>query len=269
MTYDGRIEARFTIPSGGASVSVTNSGGGPTTSTVDAGSYYLTAAGGVSGLLADFQTKLNTDQPANWTVTLSTTTGKVTIDCADEPWVLSWTSTNLRDALGFTGNIASTTSAQTGANQARFLWIPDCPPNSDIPDHAQAPRVTDRHATRGPTGLVIAHVGNTMYRHPGWRYSHVLRRRVWKGEESTTNESWERFLEDSAFGIGHAWGDSQCRVQIYDVGGALVGLNANSGSGVSGWNLVGPGINALVPKPVSGQWVGQWRIDGFDLESDG
>lgn len=274
MTYDGRIEARITIPSGGAAVSATNSSGGPTTCTVPAGNYYLTAAGGVTGLCAELQSQLNASRASGWTVSLSTGasgTGKVTIDCTDEPYALTWTSTTLRDLLGFSGNIASTSSASTGAYQARGLWMPGAPPASDTPDHAQAPRETDRRSTRGPTGIVISHTGNLLYRHPGWRYMGVPRRRVWKGSESTTNESWERFLEDVAWGQGLSWFDGSALCQVYDINGALVGVNANSGSGLAGWYLVGQGINKLQPKPLqtSPQWSGVWLIDGFDLVSNG
>lgn len=269
MTYDGRIEARFTVPAGGAAVSATNSGGGPSTCTVAAGNYYFTAAGGVSSIITVFAAALNAGRPDDWTVTFSTTTGKVTIDCADEPWELVWTSTVLRDLLGFTGNISSTTSAQTGANQARGLWIPDCPPSSQITDHANAPRRTDRHSTRGPTGVVISHTGNLEYFHPRWSYSHVVRERVFLGSETTVNASWEKFLLDVAWAQGLSWFDGSALVQVYDIGGLLVGRNANGAAGLGGWYLTGPGVANLQPSPSAGQTSRLWRIDGFDLESSG
>jgi hypothetical protein len=269
MTFLGRIEGRIPVPTGGAAVSATNSGGGPSTCTVPAGNYYLTAASGISSIVTELQTQLNASRPNDWTVSLNTTTGIVTIDCADEPYELVWTSTVLRDLLGFTGNIASTSSPSVGTRQARFLWIPDCPPNSDIPRHALAPRMTDRHTTTGPTGIAISHVGNSMFKHPGWRYSHVARRRVFKGAEVVVNESWEAFLEDVAWGLGLSWSDSSALCQVYDASGALVGINADSGNGMNGWYLVGPGINSLRPKPASGQIDLWWRIDEFDLVSDG
>jgi hypothetical protein len=274
MTYDGRIEARITIPSGGAAVSATNNNGGPTTCTVPAGNYYLTAAGGVSGLCAALQTQLNTSRPDGWTVTLSTGasgTGKVTIDCSVEPYALSWTSTTLRDMLGFSGNIASTSSASTGAYQARGLWIPDCPPVSTMPYHASAGIRSDRRSVIGPTGIVTSHTGNTMYVHPGWRYPLVAKARTWRGAETTTNASWQKFLSDVARAEGLTWFDGSALVQVYDIAGALVGINENSGAGLAGWYLIGKGVNDFTPMPAEGspQWSGLWQIDGFDLVSNG
>ena len=269
MTFDGRIEARFTVPAS-TTISVTNNGGGPTTVTLTAGTYYLTT------LVAHLQTILTAQRAPSagaWSVTLSTGssgTGKVTIAMSAGTFSITWSSTTLRDLLGFDANISSEASS-TGANQARGLWIPDCPPASDIPDHGQAPRVTDRHSTSGPTGIVISHTGNLKYRHPGWRYSHVERKRVWKGEEVIVNQSWERFLEDVAWGQGLSWFDGSALCQVYDLNGALVGVRANSGSGLAGWYLVGKGINSIIPKPTdeAKQWNGRWRIDEFDLESSG
>lgn len=107
VTYAGRIEARCVVPTGGAAVSASNAGGGPTTCTVPAGSYFLTSAGDVSGLIAELQTQLNASRPpssGSWTVSLDTTgTGRVTIACS-EPASVSFTSTDLRDALGFAYN---------------------------------------------------------------------------------------------------------------------------------------------------------------------
>jgi hypothetical protein len=77
-TYPGRIEARLTVSTGGLTVSATNSGGGPTDCTVAAGNYYPTE------FIAAFQAALNASRaPAlgSWSVSISSTTGLVTIDC--------------------------------------------------------------------------------------------------------------------------------------------------------------------------------------------
>ena len=41
MTFDGRIEAQFTVPAS-TTIEVTNNGGGPTTVTIAAGTYFMT-----------------------------------------------------------------------------------------------------------------------------------------------------------------------------------------------------------------------------------
>lgn len=259
-----RVEALITVPTGGAAVSATNSGGGPSTCTVAAGSYYLTAAGGVSSLITVFQTALNTGRPDDWTVTFSTTTGRVTIDCADEPWALSWTSTTLRDALGFTGNIASTTSAQTGTNQAKGLWFPDCPLSLD--GHpSMAPKATDLLSLVGPTGNRIGLVGNVMRRHANLVWSHVPLARYRAASEALTNASWETFLNDTQHGLGNAFFTPLSKVQIYyDVAGTdtLVGADGS----LSGWYFSKDAVDA----PLSAApWTGMFRIEIAEITTSG
>jgi hypothetical protein len=60
FSFSGRIESKLTIPTGGAAISATvANGAGAQTVTFPAASYYLTTAGGVSGLLSTMQTQLN------------------------------------------------------------------------------------------------------------------------------------------------------------------------------------------------------------------
>jgi hypothetical protein len=60
VQYAGRVESRFTVPTGGASVSASlGSLSSPVTVTVPAGSYYYSAAGGVSSLITTLQSALN------------------------------------------------------------------------------------------------------------------------------------------------------------------------------------------------------------------
>ena len=129
-TFAGRVEAKFTIPAS-TSVSVSNSGGGPTTSTVAAGSYFMTAAGGVTGFISTLQSQLNTDRPPSvgtWTVSLSTSTGQVSIGCdnttaAIPSFAVVWTSTTERDLLGFTRDIDyASTAAQLAADIGYGTW---------------------------------------------------------------------------------------------------------------------------------------------------
>jgi len=63
-SFRGRVEARMTVPTGGAIVAASNANGNAstTTVTVPAANYYLTAAGGVSSLLTTLQTQLNNNR---------------------------------------------------------------------------------------------------------------------------------------------------------------------------------------------------------------
>lgn len=255
MVFDGRLEAAFTVPAS-TTISVTNSGGGPTTVTVAAGSYYH------STFASYFQGALEAQRApgsGSWSVTYSTgasATGKYTIALA-EGYSITWTSTNLRDLLGFTATITSQTTV-TGTNQSRGLWIPDCPLSCDG-DPAQAPRVTDLRTTQSPTGYVVGLIGNTFYRHKNIRWSHVAKSRVWIGSETTVNASWEKFLVDTQWALGHSWFTPVSLVNIYDIAGAKVGINANAGAGVSGWYL--KGVSDLELQRSGGSdWTGMFEI---------
>jgi hypothetical protein len=85
MNYSTRVLAAMAVPAGGASVSASNSGGGPTVVTVPEGDYFLTDDGGLDSLLDTLEAQLNATRdpaPGSWSVSLSTTTGLVTIDCS-------------------------------------------------------------------------------------------------------------------------------------------------------------------------------------------
>jgi hypothetical protein len=269
MPYQGRVEALATVPTGGAAVSATNAGGA-TTCTVAAGSYYLTAAGGVSGLLAALQAALNTSRPSGWTVTMSQD-GQVTIDCTSEPWALAWTSTDLRDLLGFTADIASTTAAQTGARQVRGAWFPGCPLRLD--GHPQmAPEVTDMVTLVSPLGDRVGLVGNVMLRHRNLVWSAVEIGRYREASAAASglvNASWERFVRDTQHGRGHSWFRPSSKVQIYYLeAGAdtLVGADSSSGVGVSGWYFDMPAIEASL---TAAPWTGLFRVEIPEVTTSG
>lgn len=267
MPYAGRIEALRVVPTGGAAVSATNASGGPSACTVAAGSYYLTAAGGVTGLLAALQTALNAGRPSGWTVTMSTE-GLVTINCSDVPYALTWTSTALRDHLGFAGNIASTSSPSVGTKQALGAWFPHCP--LSIQGHPRmAPMDTDQVTQVSPRGDRIGLVGNVWYAHRRLAWTAVDVARFRESSAALVNASWEKFVKDTQLGQGDAWFTPTSKVQIYwlDAGSdALVGIDGNSGGGVSGWYFDMHGVWA--PLTVDA-WTGLYRIEIDEITTSG
>lgn len=262
MTYAGWIEARFAQPTG-VTLNATTNGGGPTLVTPTPGTYHL------EDFLAEFIFELNNQRPVtagSWVGTYSTTTGKVTLSVTAGTFSIAWIDTEIRDLLGFAGNITSVASA-TGDYQARSLFIPDCPLSLDVPDTAQAPRDTDRRSTSSPTGYVLSHKGTSKYLHTGLRYSHVARNKVFLGSEITVNESWERFLMDVAWNEGLSWFSGDAFVKVYDLQSLAVGRN----QGLAGWYMRGRGINSLMPRGAQGSETMSlyFVLDGIDLESDG
>jgi hypothetical protein len=254
VTFGGHIQARFTVPSS-QSIETTSTAGGTDTVNLTAASYYLGNAGSSTpAFIAAFQTLLQAVD-ASWTVSLSTTTGKVSIAC-DGTWSITWTSTNLRDLLGFTANISSVTGTQTGTNHARGLWIPDCPIFLDG-NYLAAPSVTDQRQTESPDGLTITLVGNRKYRHRNVRYANVAAAKTWVGSESTTHESLERFLVDTQWGLGHTWfsAGSKCRIATHVSGETQLGNGT-----VDGWYLNGCRSMEEIVTRASGQWDGLWTV---------
>jgi hypothetical protein len=120
MAFNGHIQARFTVPSS-QSIETTSTGGGTDTVNLTATSYYLGNAGSSTpAFIAAFQTLLQAVD-ATWTVSLSTTTGKVSNSC-EGTWSSTWTSTNLRHQHGFTANNSSDRTVSglaTGSTERR------------------------------------------------------------------------------------------------------------------------------------------------------
>lgn len=263
MSVAGRLEAFLTVPSG-ISISATNSGGGPTAVSLTAGTYTPTS------FVAHVVARLNAVRtPANWTGSLSTGaggTGFATLNCTGT-WSIAWTSTDARDMLGFTGDIASVSSAQTGTKTHRGLWLPDCPLNL-AGDPARAPVVSDIRRTRGPTGYVVTYFGNKAYRHRELVWSHVARAKTWESVSSIKG-SWEQWFKDTQLGNDHAWFAPGSAFHVYEHNSVLLGSDLNSGSGpANGWKI-SEGPTSIEPVKSAPPWVGYWRVEIAAIESDG
>lgn len=269
MTYGGRVEAFFTVPSTGNAIAVTTNAGAATF-TWAAGSYTPSSAA------AYLQTSLNTQAPVTagtWTVTLSTGssgTGKFTLSVSAGTFSITWTSTALRDVLGFTATITTQSSA-TATTNARGLWLPDCPVDLDG-DPDRAPEVTDSRSTESPTGGTVTLGGNTKYVHKNLRWSHLTRAKVYEGAASVTYSSLQQWFRDTQFNSGHAWFSRGSAFHVYwDNAGTdrILGYDLNSGAGpASGWTL-SPAIATFEPQKVSQGWIGMWSFVFPRLVSEG
>lgn len=260
ITFNGRIEALMTVPLV-TTIAATN-GGGSATVTIPADDYYPTE------LAAALQAALNATTPltASWTVSLSTTTGLVSIGCGSTPFSIAWTSTTLRDLLGFTADITAQSTTQTGTKQARGLFLPDCP-FMLATDPRSAPIASDLRTTTSPTGALYALFGNFMYQHKNVSWSHVPGVRIWEGLVTTANSSWEYFFNETQLGRGSSWFRPASRIQIYDHSGNLVGQFANAGAGTAGWWITG--LSDIAPKEVVPGSSLYYSLELPELVSDG
>jgi hypothetical protein len=247
-----KFEGIITIPTGGYSVSVTDPGG-TSTVTLAAGDYYLTKT---TGLLAAFKTALdaNATLSGTYTVTLSDTdelaTGKVTIAC-NQTYSLTWSSTTLRDILGFTGNISAVTTS-TGASAARYLWLPNCGRTGHIPEPTSGSSYfgrpkSDLVMTEAPSGVTCAIAYNVTHRGT-LEFNTLLGEFVWQRLETTTNLSAEKFWRD-----------------VWWVGKRFAYFPDRSDDAVS-FALIAPQGGMFDPQPLDPVRVGAASIWGMRLE---
>lgn len=200
----GRLESRIHVPEGGWEGTINDSGAGAAvTFTIPEANYYITE------FLSELEDQLNTAAPTDTiTVTISmgeSGTHKVTITSSGNG-TLTWTDTDLRDLLGYTGTLTLVAATgNTATNKCRAVWLPDCiyrAPNAINPWVGAIE--TDSRSVETPGGKVYSLGGQ--YKFCTWlEWTAVSRARSSQANESTTNESFERFLRDGVW--GHAsWG---------------------------------------------------------------
>ena len=248
----GRLEGRITF-SANQTGTVTDSNGGPTAWTLTAGSYYPT------DLAAAFQASLVAATGSvgdNFTVTISRgesgATGRCTITTSDVNWSLVFTTSDLRDALGFTGNISNASSAQTGTNHVKPMWIPNGPSKySPYGDTAAGDLITDYRATKGPGGHVHALFGNEHRAHRNIMWNGVTGARTHAHLESVTGESFESFYRDCALGrVSYIPVNTYVRL-IWD---------ADTDGTYAVGRILWPTVFQELTEAMEYGWTGKWRI---------
>lgn len=260
-TFDGYVYAAITVPSG-VTISATSNAGGPTTVTITAGSYQS-----ISTLRSQVATDLDSQRPitgGSWQAGFTAgTTGLVTLQTSNaSSFSITWTSTDLRNILGFTADISSQTSV-TASSQAKGYWQADCPLVVETGVSRAAPRVTDAHQTESPNGLVITHVGNVKYRHRGLSWSHCPKHKIWIIEEGTPNESLEQFMIDTQWGQGHSWFSPGAKLRVTTTDGYNLGHTT-----VAGWYLKGARSMDSIVKRADPVWDGLWGVTWQELTTD-
>lgn len=131
------------------------------------------------------------------TVTVSNTTGIVTIATGGAAAAISWDDAGLQTMLGFTGTQPSATS-HVGSRQARYLWLPSRA-LSAYPCVLQKwwdDRYTGK-SYRSPTGTTYGLKGNQL--HEGfYQYRNLLASEVVTDPDSVSLGTFQQFYEDTA-----------------------------------------------------------------------
>ena len=192
--YEGQIVLSSTTLVGtfaGAAVSVA------------AGTYYWTTAS--TGFLATFKAALDAATGRTWTLSIDdgsdTSLGKLTISCTGAATTATWSSTELRNLMGFTINLASGTS-WTGTQQVKNLWLPNCGRSSILSPEASTGAIEcDYSQSLGADGTPYT-LSYSTRSFDSMEHRTVLGSKTWTSKETTTNESFETFYRSViAYGL--------------------------------------------------------------------
>jgi hypothetical protein len=232
------------------------SGGPPDVIIIPVGDYYLTTAGnGSRSLLAEIKYQIETTHGSGTaTVTVAddtdTSTGLVTI-AFSSAYTFVWSSTYLRDLLGFTGTLTPSATSFTGTAQAQCLWLPNCGRSGVLgPEGSNGHVQTDHTCVIAPSGAhrtlaYTARYVDTM------NFAMVQGRKAFIKHETTANESFERFHLD-VIAYGHS-------IRYY----ADRSDDAGSVYPNRTWFTKGGDYS---PTPVISQWVGANSLWSFNYD---
>ena len=170
--------------------------------TMPVGRYFLNtigSGGATRTFLSELKNQLDTVTGRTWTISVDdgtdTSLGKVTISQNGAATTGTWTSTSIRDLLGFTINLASGVT-WTGTNHAKYLFLPNCGRSGIM-----APEASDG-AIEADYTLAVATDGTPYALSYSKRYLDSLEFRTllgsktWNSVGVTTNEALEQFYSD-------------------------------------------------------------------------
>jgi hypothetical protein len=151
-----------------------------------------------SDLATAFGTALSTATTDTVTVTISLTTGLCTISSTANI-AITWTSTDLRDLLGFTGNLSAATS-HVGTKNVRGLWLSQAEGAFAYGNGDEGHIETDLTATISPRGDMkgIGWTSRTVLPQALW--SHVPKASAKIAAETTIGASFEQWLSWTQYG---------------------------------------------------------------------
>jgi hypothetical protein len=175
-------------------------------------------------------------------------TGRVLIEHdAGAIFTLTWISTDMRDLLGYTGNLTGA-NLYTATNHAQGVWLPDCPMAAKYGPNDAGHTESDMGQTISPRGHVQTLVYNTRVRNTiDW--SHVTRARARIQGEAVTGESFERFIRYTQFG----------ELAYFEVGAPVRLIwDADVSATYTTYRMIGHGSTEM--QRAVAEWAGLWPI---------
>lgn len=239
----GRLEGKFTFAAN-LTQNFTSTAGTDAV-TITAGTYTWTE------LYNSLDTQVGTNSQIVLALSRSETgTGRFTLTCAAGNMTVTWTSTTLRDVLGFTINVSGTQSA-TGANQVKGMWLPNVPKLSKHGDDDSGRLVTDLHTTTGPQGHMSSFVANSYRVHEGLAWNGVAAAKAKTHHETLTGESLETFWTDVILG-GKSYFKPNAECLFFWDAGDTATADAVVGRFIN-WQTFDPSTSVL-------GWVGRYNV---------
>jgi hypothetical protein len=237
----GRLEATITVPVGGWDMAA-NNGGGAFTATVPAGDYTFRE------FVVAVEAALDAGPGADWILSVSygeaaSQQDRVTI-LPGAAGSITWTDTEVRDILGFAGNLASATS-HVGSLHPIGYWRPVCPKKTPYGDGVWH-RQSDLRQTQGPAGAVKTLSGNSFQFLDGVSWSHVAGARA---VGDATVGTWQHFWRMTMLGL-YSYITPGKPIAVY--------WDADLTSFDEAY-MVAPPSSAL--PPVVDGWTGLYRVD--------
>ena len=212
------MEARITIPSGGWTASLTESGGGGAQAiTFTAGdTYYWRSEGSeANNLEAELKAKLEAASVAagnsnTYAVGVSDSdagaadfAGQLSLSVLSGTFTLTSVSASLLALLGFDGDLTPTAANFLGDSQVQGWWLPGCPAwGGGLVTSGHD--VIDGRLSVAPDGTTYGLQRNRYTMH-SLRWEAVAKARTWQDAEDVTGESWERFKRHGILGEA-SWG---------------------------------------------------------------
>lgn len=192
-----KLEGIITIPSG-SSVSVTETGGGGTSSvSLNAGEYSL------SEFCTYFASALtsNSTLSGTYSCTISddsdSSTGKVTLSATGiTSFTLTWTETTPRDVLGFDDTLTPTASSFTATNASPYIFLPNVGrSDAGLADGDDGIPVRTVAVNVAPSGDVYGWASASLRYEDVIEFEHLKGYKTLRSLEVVTNESLQSFHE--------------------------------------------------------------------------
>jgi hypothetical protein len=193
---------RFAVGTGMQIFAIDEDGAAPSESfTVPAAKYFMAGYTSESAdqlVEAITQEFVDGTNYTDYTCTFDYTTGKVTITSPDADFTITWTDTDLRDALGYTGATTSSSSyAAIAPNEAKYCWRP----NRSLSHHpVEIGRVfapmTTTVVQAAKDGTTTGVTGQLLYKARLLEYQKLAEARVMIPSTGSINQELEQFYAD-------------------------------------------------------------------------